>query len=592
MAILNTNSTQEASLITGESHDFLTQAVKTKFLNSFESDLDSVPLYIYYGKPTKWDSPSDSPPKPSNSFSDDITVRQNMLALKKVLQQDTKIAFVEHRWEYGTVFNQYDVTKDHTLTANRKIYVFQHDNTQDNYGAVYKCLDNNGGAASTVKPKFDPQSAPVTFSDGYKWKYMFKISAADLSKFQTNQATGDNYIPIVEDTTYKTDAGTIDRIDINSPGTGYTPYSTIPLVDNNTPIGVYVKGDGLEIDSATIKISTLTTNNAIATFSSNSPDLVQGGGYSRVAQYGNWVPVRFEDTGLSDSEINALTNVNRKEAYGLAKINSEGTIDSPGDVIVIDGGSDYTVDTSVKIVQSSTIAYATVASGALSKIKIVQAGKNHRSASVIPVHPTGTGFTGTAQISPIQGHGSDVKKELNANAIFINNRVTATPNKEEVAAGLQTLDFSRTNDFRQVGLLQGPRGVSTVEDSPAPFITDETVTAKYSLIVNEINTALADNLLADTLIVGNQSGAKGRVVDIFPQGTNKIVRYNKTGVSDFIAGENILATGLTGNHKIQPGGVTNPEVDVFTGDVLFINNSEPISRDEDQSETVNFIITF
>ena len=80
------------------------------------------------------------------------------------------------------------------------------------------------------------------------------------------------------------------------------------------------------------------------------------------------------------------------------------------------------------------------------------------------------------------------------------------------------------------------------------------------------------------------------MVDIFTQGSNKIVRYNKTGVSDFIAGENILATGLTGNHRID--SVTNPEVDVFTGDVLFINNSEPISRDEDQSETVNFIITF
>ena len=121
MAVLNTNSTQDASLITGKSFDFLTQAVKTKFLNTFESDLDSVPLYIFYGKPTKWDSPnsSDSPSQPSNSFSDDISVRQNMLALKKVLKSDTKIAFVQHTWSSGKVFQQYDITKDHSLSANR-----------------------------------------------------------------------------------------------------------------------------------------------------------------------------------------------------------------------------------------------------------------------------------------------------------------------------------------------------------------------------------------------------------------------------------------------------------------------------------------
>ena len=595
MAILNTNSTQDASLVTGESFDFLTQAVKTKFLNSFETDLDSIPLYIFYGKSTRWDSPNaptDSPTQPSNSFSDDISIRQNMLALKKVLKQDTRVAFVQHTWSSGKVFDQYDVNKDHSLAANREIYSFQDSNILANYGAVYKCLDNNNGSGSTERPYFNPQTAPVTLDDGYKWKYMFTIPAAELSKFQTNQAPNDNFLPIVEDTTYKGDAGTIDRIDITTGGTGYTPYNTIPLVDNNTPIGIYVKGDGLEIDTSRIKILSVTTNNAIDTFSTEQENLVQGGGYSRNATYGNWVPVRFEDFGLSDSEISALIDPNRKEAYGLAKINAQGTIDSPRDVIVIDGGSGYTANSEVKIVQSSTIAYGTVTDGVISSIKITNAGKNHRSATVIPVHAhsSGTDFKGVAQISPINGHGSDAKKELNANAIFINNRVTATPNTAELAAGLQTLDFSRTNDFRQVGLIQGPRGISTVEDSPAPFINDETANAKYSLTVNEIDTSVADNVVADTLIVGNQSGATGRVVDVFTSGGNKVIRYNKTGVSDFRVSENILATGLSGNHRIS--SVTNPEVDVFTGDVLFINNSEPISRDEDQSETVNFIITF
>ena len=72
----------------------------------------------------------------------------------------------------------------------------------------------------------------------------------------------------------------------------------------------------------------------------------------------------------------------------------------------------------------------------------------------------------------------------------------------------------------------------------------------------------------------------------------RVIRYTKIGASDFIENENLLATGLSAAHRITTNGVSKPEVDVFSGDILFINNSEPITRDVDQSETVNFIITF
>jgi len=619
MAILNTNSTQDASLITGNSFDFLPQAIKTKFLTSFENDLDSIPLYIFYGRAQPWDSAeSDSPIRPNNSFSTDITTRENMLALKKVDKSDTRAAFVKFDWKYGKAFKQYDITKDQTVGEEREYYAFQNNQADPgikNYGAIYKCLDNNGGTGSTERPDFDPQAEPKVLSDGYKWKYMFTIPAAELAKFQTNQSPSDNFIPLVEDISYASDAGTIDRIDIKTGGSSYSPpaNTVFPLVDitgnntnDDTPVGLFVNGDGLEIDTSTIVIASeggvTTAGDSIGSIVKFDEDgLDAQGGYSRNAAYNNWVPVRFEETGLTDGQINNLTDspAARKYAYGLAKINAAGSIDSPGDIQIIDGGTSYQNGTKVKIVQSSTLAYGKITDGAITKIKVINAGKNHRSAEIVPVHATGTGATFTAQISPYSGHGSLPKQEMNASAIFINNRVTSGATSEDQTTGFENIDFSKTNDFRQVGLIQGPRvfneltNALTGDSSPGSLLTTTTASAKYSITVPEIGTAIADNITQDTLIKGNRSGAQGKVVDVNVDSTNdalRVIRYTKIGASDFIENENLLATGLSAAHRTS--SVSKPEVDVFSGDILFINNSEPISRDLDQSETVNFIITF
>ena len=58
---------------------------------------------------------------------------------------------------------------------------------------VYKCMYNNHGAQSTVMPSSINTSAGVseTTADGYKWKYMYSISAANDFKFITT-----SFIPV------------------------------------------------------------------------------------------------------------------------------------------------------------------------------------------------------------------------------------------------------------------------------------------------------------------------------------------------------------------------------------------------------------
>ena len=68
------------------------------------------------------------------------------------------------------------------------------------------------------------------------------------------------------------------------------------------------------------------------------------------------------------------------------------------------------------------------------------------------------------------------------------------------------------------------------------------------------------------------------------------VRYVKVGTRDFIANEKLLFANIT--TPISIAEALPPEVDVYSGDILFINNNEAITRDKQQTETVNLLITF
>ena len=47
---------------------------------------------------------------------------------------------------------------------------------------VYKCLDNNNNSAPTVEPT-GTDTIVLSTADGYKWKFMYTLSASEQSNF-------------------------------------------------------------------------------------------------------------------------------------------------------------------------------------------------------------------------------------------------------------------------------------------------------------------------------------------------------------------------------------------------------------------------
>ena len=114
-------------------------------------------VYLFFGKDTAW-TDEEAPDAPDDSLATEITLRNSIIGMKNV--PSTNVAFVIPRidWTTGTVYDEYSTSEDELYES--EFYVLTEDYN------VYKCIDNNGGAASIVKPTGTGIST-VTTGDGY-----------------------------------------------------------------------------------------------------------------------------------------------------------------------------------------------------------------------------------------------------------------------------------------------------------------------------------------------------------------------------------------------------------------------------------------
>jgi hypothetical protein len=120
---------------------------------------------------------------------------------------------------------------------------------------VYKCLDNNNNAPSTIKP-LGTSVTPIETSDGYRWKYMYNVPINLRNKFLS-----DSQIPVISALTNQFYSnGSLDSIIINNKGSGY-PAATITVSgdgfrpeDPTFLTGVVVSSGGSDYSTPTLNI--------------------------------------------------------------------------------------------------------------------------------------------------------------------------------------------------------------------------------------------------------------------------------------------------------------------------------------------------
>ncbi|QIG65715.1 baseplate structural protein [Ochrobactrum phage vB_OspM_OC] len=463
----------------------LTKKFRLHMANQFKEQFDeSEPsrLFLYIGRPIPW-ADETNPPVPVDTIKDiEYDGWNTMLAMKRITASDTCFAAPRYNWLSGEVYTKYSVSEPY---YTGKFYVITEDFN------VYLCLKNGNGAPSTVKPSGTSTEAFST-QDGYKWKYLYSISASDALRFLTQ-----NYIPVkfilADDGSTQWAVqqaavdGAIDVVDIINGGTAYQ----------------FFNGDVVSATATTISLSTLaaTTDNIYNGYSVYIKSGVGAGQHFDIVSY---------DGVSRTATINGTFSV-IPDATSTAVVSPK---------ISISGGTGF-------------FAYCEGSGGTITNVVVVSGGQGYSDTPVTVSGNVGSGAVLQANPSPKGGHGANAVNDLYAHNIIMNTRLTGT----------ESDTFIVGNEFRVMGILLDP----TLSNG------DPVTATVYDLTTHFDVTVTNGSFNADEIVTGQTSGATAYVVNkdgndmrILPiRGTfvaGETIRSNitlSTGVVNSITGPNI-----------------------------------------------------
>jgi len=181
-------------------------------------------IYIGIGRVDPWDNPGagdETPIDPVDDITSQYSTLNQLISAKRLESNSVKMAIQRYDWDISgtTVYSQFDPDVEGLVYAT-PLYVYADDN-------IYKCLNNNGGIASTTKPTGTSADPFITAGDNYIWKYMCSVSPSDAIQFLSSA-----YIPVELklsddgspqwDVQQNAKKQSLSTIIVDNGGTGYT----------------------------------------------------------------------------------------------------------------------------------------------------------------------------------------------------------------------------------------------------------------------------------------------------------------------------------------------------------------------------------
>jgi hypothetical protein len=195
-------------------------------------------IYCFIGRVVPWVNDLD-PDAPTGDEKYIKSVMKNIIAVKKVTTNGISPVIPRVDWTSGVIYDYYRDDIDMVqldLNGNliKNFYV------KNRYDQVFKCLWNQNDTPSTYEPFFQPGTYGTNnifqSLDGYKWKYMYTITAGSKRTFMDSVWMP---VPINSNPIGILDApaalGDIEVINIINGGSGYS---------NTVPVTIQIIGDG------------------------------------------------------------------------------------------------------------------------------------------------------------------------------------------------------------------------------------------------------------------------------------------------------------------------------------------------------------
>ena len=416
--------------------------------DNFIASFSSNSIYLAIGKNDPWagasageyieTTPSDtSIPVPIDTTVSSFLHYDDLIAIKKITSSSTSHVLKRVDWTSGTVYVEYDHLQDDII--DQDFFVFTEDYN------VYKCISNNGGTASTVKPVSDSIDIIET-ADGYRWKFMYEVQQADVLKYVTSDWIPVKYLT-ANDSTAQWDVqesavdGALDHIAVTAGGAGY--YSCIGTAQAGST-------------SNTIKLDVATSSAVDDYYNNMTVYITSGAGAGELKTITDYVgATRIATVSTNWTTIPTATSVFQvMPAVAIATTTGSGAV--------------YRV--------------SAVTAGAITKVTSVTKGTNYRDATATISSGSGASCILKPMISPTDGHGKDAVTELGGAKVMLNTRLI----------GLDGNDFPIGDDFRKVHLIINPK-VSATGNALATattYATSEILSNSGSIIYTEFRAPI------------------------------------------------------------------------------------------------------
>jgi len=492
-----------------------------------------------FGRTDTWNS---TPPNPIDNLNNEWNYGSTSLFGKKINSANIRRVVRKVEWKTNTAYDMYrqdySINNKAPVSDTARLYDANYFVVNSDYN-VYICIENGSSGSTSQIPtsKFEPTftdlepGAAGDTSDGYIWKYMYTISPSDIIKFDS------------------------------------TEYIVVPN-DWDTSTNSVIQSVREAADS------TVNFNQIKTVYIKNS-----GGGYS-------------PGTTICD--------IVGDGSGGKASVTVASGTGAITDVTVTAGGSGYT--------------YGMVDLGAIQPTSGFPVGDTATYASELIVI-----------IPPSRGHGYDIYKDLGADRVLVYARFDDS-----------TKDYPIDTKFAQVGIVKNPSTFSSLNtlysgyeySSLYAIKFDSSDVSGWGVNVPVVGTKISqeqsngefangyiasydkttsvlkyyqDRSLYYNQTTGNQTdyvgvSSEGKVIPF--TSSDKAIKF-ATGTPNQTSFDNTFSgrTVTYGSNQIDlgvyfTGGIAEPEINKTTGDILYIDNREEITRNLRQKEDIKIILEF
>lgn len=595
----------------------ITHKFRTNNTDEFKEDFDLSNYYIFA-------SSVDITSMVNSEYSTNEFL-ENTLFGKKIDPNEVFFVIDNTRWQFGTVYDQYDDKLD-LLDKKFYVIVYPSDNNTGDY-RVYKCLYNNHGAKSVNAPNYNSETDDQIYrtGDGYVWKYMYAISEIEFQKYAalryapviyksaiiTNAIGTGNFVTFYAENDFV--AGMIASVRDVEPIQYNITDRTIVTANSSTftvggiETGTYIPSDGvcyvknapingksidhIEVENFAINKGYEKASGVITEVLSN--DIVVNSPKDELAKLKNYYTGQnfYVINPNNEAQLYIIDTYEYNESTKKAKI----TLLNKDSFIEENFTFEIFPRIEIKGDGTGAVAIPEVNSlGSIESVLILNKGSGYTRATARIITPL-EGFDTTSAfatdveailrpiLSPEKGHGYNLERELLSRRAIVYAQLTNTDN----------LTIPSTNTYTKIGLVKNPEFVANA----TPDIFDNRIEMTLSsdiLTVGEIVTQTSNNEITFSAEVHEISAANTVYL------CNYHGPYKTSGTGPDAAGYQYFDIPINTSRKIissqnqllDINTITRPAYIQKTGDVYYMTSFAPITRTSTSNEEYKIILEF